>query len=78
MTSSAHGSLELDAEAMRALLAELDERLRERGVAASVYVVGGAAMALASDGTASRRTSTPWSVIARSPRKPGPWLTTTA
>ena len=47
MTSSARGPLELDAEAMRALLAELDERLRERGVAASVYVVGGAAMALA-------------------------------
>lgn len=42
-----HGALELDAEAMRALLTELDERLRERGVAASVYVVGGAAMALA-------------------------------
>jgi hypothetical protein len=39
--------LELDATAMRALLAELDERLRARGVAASVYVVGGAAMALA-------------------------------
>lgn len=47
MTDGAHGPLELDAEAMRALLAELDERLRERGVAASVYVVGGAAMALA-------------------------------
>ena len=47
MTSSARGRLELDAAAMRTLLAELDERLRERGVAASVYVVGGAAMALA-------------------------------
>lgn len=47
MTDRARGPLELDAEAMRALLAELDERLRERGVAASVYVVGGAAMALA-------------------------------
>ncbi len=47
MTVSARGPLELDAEAMRALLAELDERLRERGVAASLYVVGGAAMALA-------------------------------
>lgn len=47
MTDGIHGPLELDAEAMRALLAELDERLRERGVAASVYVVGGAAMALA-------------------------------
>jgi len=32
---------------MKALLAELDERLRARKVAASVYVVGGAAMALA-------------------------------
>jgi hypothetical protein len=47
VTSSARGPLELDAEAMRALLAKLDERLQERGVAASVYVVGGAAMALA-------------------------------
>lgn len=47
MTDGAHGRFELDADAMRALLAELDERLRERGVAASVYVVGGAAMALA-------------------------------
>jgi hypothetical protein len=47
VTDRAHGPLELDAVAMRALLAELDERLRERGVAASVYVVGGAAMALA-------------------------------
>ena len=47
MTDQAGGSLELDAETMRALLAELDERLRARGVAASVYVVGGAAMALA-------------------------------
>lgn len=47
MTDSARGPLELDAVAMRALLAELGERLREREVAASVYVVGGAAMALA-------------------------------
>jgi hypothetical protein len=47
VTDRAHGALELDAKAMRVLLAELDERLRERGVAASVYVVGGAAMALA-------------------------------
>lgn len=47
MTDRASGSLELDADTMRALLAELDERLRARGVAASVYVVGGAAMALA-------------------------------
>lgn len=41
------GPLELGAEAMRALLGELDQRLRVRGMAASVYVVGGAAMALA-------------------------------
>ena len=47
MTDGARGSLELDAVAMRALLAELDVRLRERGVAASIYIVGGAAMALA-------------------------------
>lgn len=39
--------LELDAEAMRTLLAGLNERLQARDVAASVYVVGGAAMALA-------------------------------
>lgn len=47
MTDRAHNPLELDANAMRGLLAELDKRLRARGVAASVYVVGGAAMALA-------------------------------
>lgn len=41
------GPLELDAEAMRILLDELDRRLRARGIAASIYVVGGAAMALA-------------------------------
>jgi hypothetical protein len=41
------GPLELDAETMRALLGELDERLRRRGIAASIYVVGGAAMTLA-------------------------------
>lgn len=41
------GLLELDGPGMRVLLAELDERLRQRGVAASIYVVGGAAMALA-------------------------------
>jgi hypothetical protein len=40
------GQLELDADAMRTLLAELDERLVARGVASSSYVVGGAAMAL--------------------------------
>lgn len=47
MTDRTRGPLELDAAAMRDLLAELDDRLREREVAASVYVVGGAAMTLA-------------------------------
>ena len=47
MSDRSRRPLELDAETMRTLLAELDERLRARGVAASVYVVGGAAMALA-------------------------------
>lgn len=47
MNGESPGFLELDADAMRSLLAELDERLKRRGVAASVYVVGGAAMALA-------------------------------
>lgn len=47
MTDRARRPLELDAAAMRDLLAELDQCLRERGVAASVYLVGGAAMALA-------------------------------
>ena len=48
MTSANDGpALELDASAMQTLLDELDERLRGRGIAASVYVVGGAAMALA-------------------------------
>lgn len=46
MTDSARGPLELDATAMRALLTELDERLRARGIGASIYVVGGAAMSL--------------------------------
>lgn len=40
------GLLELDAEWMRSLLAELHERLKERGVKASIYLVGGAAMTL--------------------------------
>lgn len=39
--------MELDAEHMRALLEDVDDGLRRRGVAASVYVVGGAAMTLA-------------------------------
>jgi hypothetical protein len=38
--------VELDAERMRSLLDELDIRLQGRGVKASIYVVGGAAMAL--------------------------------
>ena len=47
MTDRVPGPFELDAETMRALLAELDARLRDRGIAASLYVVGGAAMTLA-------------------------------
>ncbi len=47
MNDRSGGPLELDAEAMRTLLDELNGRLRARGIAASVYVVGGAAMALA-------------------------------
>jgi len=39
--------LELDADLMRALLDELDKRLSSRGIAASAYLVGGAAMTLA-------------------------------
>lgn len=39
--------LELDRERMQALLGLLDERLRARDVAASIYVIGGAAMTLA-------------------------------
>ncbi len=39
-------ALELDAARMRQLLDELDQRLRARGVKASAYLVGGAAMAL--------------------------------
>lgn len=38
---------ELNADKMRSLLDELDVRLRNRDIAASIYVVGGAAMALA-------------------------------
>jgi uncharacterized nucleotidyltransferase DUF6036 len=47
VTDQGGGLFALDANAMRILLAELDERLRGRGVRASVYVVGGAAMTLA-------------------------------
>lgn len=47
MSDPGSGPLEFDAAAMRSLLDELDGRLRARGMAASVYVVGGAAMALA-------------------------------
>ena len=45
--SDAPGVFDLDGEKMRSLLDELDGRLRARGIAASIYVVGGAAMALA-------------------------------
>jgi hypothetical protein len=38
--------LELDAAKIRELLAQLDDRLKARGVKASVYLVGGAAMTL--------------------------------
>lgn len=38
---------EMGASEMQALLGELDRRLESRGVAASVYLVGGAAMTLA-------------------------------
>ena len=47
MTERGPWLLELDARAMRTLLDELDGRLQTRGVAASIYVVGGAAMSLA-------------------------------
>lgn len=38
--------LELDAAKMRELLAQLGERLKAKGIKASLYVVGGAAMAM--------------------------------
>lgn len=38
--------LEFDAAKMRSLLAELDNRLKDRGIKASLYLVGGAAMTL--------------------------------
>jgi hypothetical protein len=41
-----NSSLEMDRERMQYLLALLDARLERRGVSASVYVVGGAAIAL--------------------------------
>ncbi|GAB3198777.1 hypothetical protein GCM10027062_13870 [Nocardioides hungaricus] len=43
---SPHGAV-LDAQRVRALFQELSDRLRARGVAAQLFVVGGAAMALA-------------------------------
>lgn len=46
---------QLTATEMRLLLDDLDERLRAKGIAASVYVVGGAAMAL----TGEREALTP-------------------
>ncbi|WP_182378287.1 hypothetical protein [Nocardioides sp. WS12] len=33
--------IELDADRLRALLAELDNRLAQRGISAGLYVVGG-------------------------------------
>lgn len=39
----------LTAAEMRMLLSELDRRLRDRGIGAAVYVVGGAALALTGD-----------------------------
>lgn len=39
-------SFDLDAERIRQLLDELDQRLRTAGIAATVYVVGGAAISL--------------------------------
>jgi len=38
--------VELDRDRLRVLLADLDARMRERGIAAGLYVVGGAAIAL--------------------------------
>ncbi len=38
--------IELDRDRLRALLAELDSQLAERGISAGLYVVGGAAIAL--------------------------------
>ena len=39
-------SFDLDAEQIRQLLDELDQRLSAAGIAATVYVVGGAAISL--------------------------------
>jgi hypothetical protein len=55
-------SLDLDADQIRGLLAELDRRLRDAGVAATVYVVGGAAVALQLPRT-DRRTRPCWAVV---------------
>lgn len=44
--SRARIPLELDAAKMRELLSELDQRLNARSIKASVYLVGGAAMAM--------------------------------
>ncbi len=38
--------IELGRDRLRALFAELDARLAERGISAGLYVVGGAAIAL--------------------------------
>lgn len=52
----------LDADAIRALLTELGNRLAAAGVRAEVFIVGGAAMALAYDG---RRTTADIDAILR-------------
>ena len=39
-------SFDLDAAQIRQLLDELDQRLRAAGIAATIYVVGGAAISL--------------------------------
>ena len=48
-------SFDLDADQIRELLDELDHRLRADGIAATVYLVGGAAIALQQIGRASCR-----------------------
>jgi GTPase len=44
-SGSRSGSHQFDADRVANLLAQLDTRLRSRGVAAAVFVVGGAAIA---------------------------------
>lgn len=52
---------ELDAEDVRGLFQELSERLAATDVHAQLFVVGGAAMALATSRAASPATWTPYS-----------------